>query len=92
MIDLCRARLYPKRLTLRNDASPGFEGQCCIWLRPSKHASNRWEESYLKASRGAIVSSGWLTALMRFKNLSSLSRTTAKAGNTMWARSGCDPV
>jgi hypothetical protein len=33
-----------------------------------------------------------MTALMSFKNLGSLSGTTAKAGITVWARSGCDPV
>src|SRR5258708_23413536 len=50
MINLCRARLYPKRLMLRSDASPGFEGQYGIWLRPSKHASDRWE-----VGRGLLI-------------------------------------
>ena len=35
---------------------------------------------YLKASRGVIVNTASLTALMSFKNLGSLSHTTAKAG------------
>ena len=35
---------------------------------------------YLKASRGVIVNTGSLTALMSFKNLGSLAHTTAKAG------------
>src|SRR5258708_21843707 len=35
---------------------------------------------YLKASRGAVVNTASLTALMSFKNLGSLAHTTAKAG------------
>ena len=35
---------------------------------------------YLKASRGVIVNTASLTAMMSFKNLGSLSHTTAKAG------------
>ena len=35
---------------------------------------------YLRASRGVIVNIGSLTGLMHFKDLGSLSRTTAKAG------------
>src|SRR5260370_7508283 len=35
---------------------------------------------YLKASRGVIVNTASLTALMSFKNLGSLAHTTAKAG------------
>lgn len=35
---------------------------------------------YLKSSRGVIVNTASLTALMSFKNLGSLSHTTAKAG------------
>jgi NAD(P)-dependent dehydrogenase (short-subunit alcohol dehydrogenase family) len=35
---------------------------------------------YLKASRGVIVNNASLTALMSFRNLGSLSHTTAKAG------------
>src|SRR6266478_8414864 len=35
---------------------------------------------HLKASRGVVVNTGSLTALMSFKNLGSLSHTTAKAG------------
>src|ERR1700752_113777 len=35
---------------------------------------------YLKASRGVVVNSASLTALMSFKNLASLAHTTAKAG------------
>ena len=85
MIDLSRARLYPKRLTLRNDASPSFEGQNGIRLRPSKHDSNRWEVRRGLASRGVIVSIGLLTALMSFKNLGSLSHTMSKGGAHMWA-------
>jgi NAD(P)-dependent dehydrogenase (short-subunit alcohol dehydrogenase family) len=36
--------------------------------------------SYLKASRGVVVNTASLTALMSFKNLGSLAHTTAKAG------------
>ena len=39
---------------------------------------------YLKASRGVIASTAWLTALMRLKNLGWLSRTTAKAGSIVF--------
>jgi NAD(P)-dependent dehydrogenase (short-subunit alcohol dehydrogenase family) len=35
---------------------------------------------YLKASRGVVVNTASLTALMSFKNLGSLAHTTAKAG------------
>lgn len=35
---------------------------------------------HLKASRGVVVNTGSLTALMSFKNLGSLAHTTAKAG------------
>jgi NAD(P)-dependent dehydrogenase (short-subunit alcohol dehydrogenase family) len=36
--------------------------------------------AYLKASRGVVVNTASLTALMSFKNLGSLAHTTAKAG------------
>ena len=39
---------------------------------------------YLKASRGVIAITAWLTALMRLKNLGWLSRTTAKAGSIVF--------
>jgi NAD(P)-dependent dehydrogenase (short-subunit alcohol dehydrogenase family) len=41
---------------------------------------------HLKASRGVIVNTASLTALMSFKNLGSLAHTTAKAGITGMTR------
>jgi hypothetical protein len=74
--------MYPKRFTLRNDASPGFEGQYGIRLRPEarQQSLGTGKKAYFKASRGVVVRIGLLTALMSFKNLGLLSHTTSKAG------------
>jgi NAD(P)-dependent dehydrogenase (short-subunit alcohol dehydrogenase family) len=92
MINLCRATLYPKRLTLHNDASlrlrvPVLYPVTTLEARLQSLESGK--RPYLRASRGVIVTIGSLTALMSFKNLGWLSHPTSKAGTNMWAESAC---